>query len=86
MSLNDIVKSMFDGLKAAKANPDPFEQLEKSWYLYEVRDLRKLEREAKTKEQDEMILDHLYKWDATRVDYYKKIENKIIQRHWGDDD
>jgi hypothetical protein len=81
MGFNDFVWSIFQGVKQAKEQ-DPYRQLEKSWWLYDVSELRELADKAKTKQQQEIVLDHLYKWDATRVDYYKNIENKIIDRMW----
>jgi hypothetical protein len=73
---------MFDGYKEVKDNRDPYKELEKAWYLYEVKDLRELTNKAKHDSQYNTILDHLYKWDATRVEPYKDIEYKIIDRMW----
>ena len=81
MGFNDFVWSVFQGVKEAKEK-DPYRQLEKSWWLYDVSELRELTENACTKEQHNVVLDHLYKWDATRVDVYKDIENKIIDRMW----
>jgi hypothetical protein len=82
MGFNDLVWSMFQGYKAEKDKRDPYKELEKSWYLYEVKDLKDLTNKARKDEQYNTILDHLYKWDATRVDPYKEIENKIIEEMW----
>lgn len=74
---------MFDGYKSAKeAAYDPFEELKNSWRLFEIDDLNTLCNKAKTKEQHNLILDHMYKYDATRVGYYKRIEKKIINHYW----
>ena len=96
MGINDIVRSMFDGYKEARdSNTDRrFDQLNKpnAWIkdsympLLEVDDLDELLKEAKTKEQYNAILDHMYRHDATRVKPYKQIENKIIKHFWEDDD
>jgi hypothetical protein len=40
MGFNDLVWSMFQGYKAEKDKRDPYKELEKSWYLYEVKDLK----------------------------------------------
>jgi hypothetical protein len=82
MGFNDLVQSMFAGYKEYKDNRDPYDVLDKAWYLYEVKDLRELTHKAKNDKQLNSVLDHLYKWDATRVDPYKAIEDKIIERMW----
>lgn len=82
MSFNNLVWSMFQGYKEVKEKRDPYKELEKAWYLYEVKDLRKLIQGAKNDTQLNHVLDHLYKWDSTRVDPYKELENKIIDRMW----
>ncbi|NRD81178.1 hypothetical protein HPT25_28205, partial [Bacillus sp. BRMEA1] len=68
--------------EAKTYNHNPFNELEKSWYLMDIATLNDLCDKAKTKEQHEMILDHMYRFDATRVDYFKRIEKKIINRYW----
>ena len=55
---------------------------EASTPLLEVADLNDLLEHAQTPDDLNEILDHLYRHDATRVDPYKKIENKIIDRMW----
>jgi cell fate (sporulation/competence/biofilm development) regulator YlbF (YheA/YmcA/DUF963 family) len=80
--INDIVWSIFQGYKEAKSERNPYEELERAGFLYDVADLRKLTNQAKTKEQHESILDHMYKYNATRVDYYSNIEKKIIHHYW----
>lgn len=82
VGFNDLVHSIFQGVKAAKESRDPYEELEKAWYLYEVKDLRYLTDKANKDDQYNTVLDHLYKWDATRVEPYKAIEDKIIERMW----
>lgn len=83
LPLNGFIKAIFDGYREAKeANHNPFNELQKSWRLLEVDEVNDLYKKAKTKEQHEMILDHMYKYDATRVGYYKRIEKKIINNYW----
>lgn len=82
MGLNDLVRSMFDGYREVKDKRDKYDTLDKAWYLYEVKDLKELTSKAKSDKQLNSVLDHLYKWDATRVDPYKEIENQIIDRMW----
>jgi hypothetical protein len=84
---------MFAGYKAAKdSNVDKkFKELNwemdcwigtTSTYLFGVDDLTDMLNQANKKEHYNAILDHMYRFDATRVDYYKDIENKIIDRMW----
>lgn len=91
--LNGIVRAMFDGYKEAKSDDldAEFEKLNWSmdcWIgdattgLYDVSELKALLARAKTKEHYEAILEHMYRHDATRVGYYKNIENQIINKMW----
>lgn len=83
LGFNGFIKAIFDGYRDAKAyNHNPFNELEKTPLLFDVADLNTLYGKAKTKEQHEAILDHMYRFDATRVDYYKRIEKKIINQYW----
>jgi hypothetical protein len=92
LGFNSFVKAVFDGYREAKSySHNPFEDLNRTYdcwigtagtALYDVEDLNKLVDQAKTKEQYEAILEHLYRHDATRVDCYKKIEKKIINKMW----
>lgn len=83
LGFNSFVKAIFDGYREARAyNHNPFNDLEKSYLLFDVADLSELCDKAKNKQQHEAILDHMYRFDATRVDYYKRIEKKIINRYW----
>lgn len=83
LGFNSIVKAIFDGYQEAKKyNYNPYNELEKSHRLFEVAELNDLCDKAKTKKQHEQILDHMYRFDATRVDYFKQIEKKIIDRYW----
>lgn len=91
--LNGFVSSMFAGYKEAKKDnlDKEFDDLNWSmdcWIgttntgLYDVADLRELLNKAQTKEHYEAILEHMYRHDATRVGYYKNIENQIIDKMW----
>lgn len=83
IKLNGFVKALFDGYKEAKSyNHNPFNELENTWRLFSVSELNGLYKEAETKEQHELILDHMYRFDATSVPRYKRIEDKIIERYW----
>lgn len=82
MGFNDLLWSVFQGYKEAKDQRDPFKVLENSWKLYEIDDLNDLYKQAKSKEHHNLILDHMYHYDATRVGYYKTIERKIINYYW----
>lgn len=93
MGFNTFVWSIFQGYKEAKDhNLDRrYQDLNRTWdcwigeattALYDVADLTDLVEQAKTDAHYNAILDHLYRHDATRVDYYKDIERKIIERMW----
>jgi hypothetical protein len=73
---------MFQGYKEVKESRDPYEVLEKAWQLYDIDTLNELTNRAKKPDQYNIILDHMYQYDATRVNYYKDIERKIIERMW----
>ena len=84
MGFNDLVRSVFAGAtEARKENyyPRKFREMETS-FLFGVDELEDMLAHAKSKDQCNLILDHMYRFDATRVDYYKDIENKIIDRMW----
>lgn len=83
--INNFVWSIFQGYKEAKDARDPFKELEKSPFLYEVDDLNDLANQANTREQYEAVLDHIYRFDAASegpFGYFKRIEYKIIDRMW----
>jgi hypothetical protein len=91
--INNFVRSMFEGIKEARSNnySRKFSDLNMvmdcwignaSTRLLEVDELNDLFNHATTKEQHESILDHMYRFDATRVGYYKQIEKKIINQYW----
>lgn len=83
LAVNGFIKAIFNGYREAKEyNHNPFNELERTSLLFDVADLNNLCDKAKTKEHHEAILDHMYRFDATRVDYYKRIEKKIINRYW----
>jgi predicted TIM-barrel fold metal-dependent hydrolase len=89
LSLNDIVRSIFDGVREAKQDslyPRKFMELEKTNLLFDVDDLEDMLDHAEDKEDYESILDHMYRFDATdgELGYYKGIEKKIIDRYWED--
>jgi len=83
MGLNDWIQAAFDGYKEAKATPNyprEFEKLEHTRYLYGSEELNDLYHHAKTKQDYETILGHMYRFDATEVKSYEKIEKKIINK------
>lgn len=95
--LNGFVKALFDGYKAGKEKGyyrRQFRDLNKTYdcwigtastRLLEVDELEDLLEHAEDKEDYESILDHMYRFDATRVGYYKRIEKKIINEMWEED-
>lgn len=89
LGFNGFVKSLFDGYKTAREKsyyPRKFEEMKKTNLLFGVDELNDLYEEAEDKEDYETILDHMYRFDATRVGYYKRIENKIINNFWEDEE
>lgn len=85
MGINDIVKSMFDGYKGAKTEsyyPRRFQEMAKTNILFDLDETADMLKHAEDKEQFDTILDHLYRFDATRVKGYEKIEKKIIHKYW----
>lgn len=93
---NGMIGSVFAGAKEARKDnyEKKFADLNKTWNhwpfgssstpLVGVDELTDLMNHAKTKEQYEAILDHMYRHDATRVKPYKKIEDNIIKHFWED--
>lgn len=84
MGLNDIVRSIFDGYREAKEDsfyPRKFKELEKG-FLFGIDELDDMVDHAEDKEDYESILDHMYRFDATEVGYYKNIEKKIMDKFW----
>lgn len=84
MGFNDLVRSIFQGAAEARRDtfyPRKFREMESS-LLFGVDELEDMLNHAKKKDDYNAILDHMYRFDATRVDYYKEIENKIIDRMW----
>lgn len=86
---------MFDGYKDAKDSNLDKQFRDLNWKmdcwigecttpLLEVAEFKSMVEQAKTKEHYNELLDHLYRHDATRVDAYKKLEKKIINRMWDD--
>lgn len=85
IGLNGFVKSLFDGYSAAREKsyyPRKFEEMKKTNLLFGVDDLNDMFSHARSKEEHEIILDHMYRFDATQVGYYQKIEKKIINHYW----
>lgn len=80
-----IVKGM---LEADTPNRDKrqrewdFEELGQTPFLFSSGHLEGLRERATRKHEFESILDHMYRHNATEVDSYKNIENKIIDRYW----
>lgn len=86
--LNGFVKALFDGYKDGKqANyyPRKFEEMKRTNLLFGVDELEDMLENAEDKEDCETILDHMYRFDATMVGYYSRIEKKIINQFWEED-
>lgn len=76
-----FVQSLFAGYKEAKKDAyrqHLFDELEYLPVLFSSNHLNNMYQMAKTKDEHNAILEHLYRYDATEVPSYKKIENKII--------
>jgi hypothetical protein len=85
IGLNGFMKSLFEGYKEAKQQsyyPRKFEEMENTNRLFEVDELTDMLGHTRNKKDYETILDHMYRFDATEVGYYRKIEQKIIDNFW----
>lgn len=60
----------------------PFKELDGYPMLHSSKYLNILANEAKTKDEMDLVLDHLYKFDTLEIDAYKEVERKIIERRW----
>lgn len=60
----------------------PFRELDGFPMLHSSKYLNELAKQAKTDDELDLILDHLYKFDTLDIDNYKKVEQKIIDMRW----
>jgi len=82
-----IFKSIFDGYNESdygkeKKREKVFKELETFPMLHSSKYLNSLLDQSKTKAEDDLILDHLYKHDTLDIDSYKAVEQKIIDKRW----
>lgn len=80
-----IVRSVFDGYKEAtkgKRKKLAFDELDRTPFLFSSGYLNEMYEQAHDKEEYESILDHMYRHEATDIDSYKSIENKIVDKFW----
>lgn len=82
---NRLLGSIFEGYKEAtkdKRKKQSFDLLDSTPFLHSSEYLGGLFDMAEDKEDYETILDHLYRHEATEVDSYASIEQKIIDKYW----
>lgn len=65
-----------------KKRARPFRELDGFPMLHSSNYLNSLISKAKTDDELDLILDHLYKFDTLDIDSYKKVEQKIIDKRW----
>ncbi|MCK6203913.1 hypothetical protein KZX50_00430 [Bacillus infantis] len=83
--LNSIVKSFFDGYHEAKKDEKrdwQYKELEQTPFLFSSNYLDEMYEGASDKQEYENILEHLYRHNATEIDSYAEIEQKIINKYW----
>lgn len=86
---SQFVKSLFDGYKTAHTpysdkckREDTFNELEKTPFLFSSSYLNEMYEEASNKSEYETILDHMYRHEATEIESYADIEERIINKYW----
>ena len=65
-----------------KKRSRPFRELEGFPMLHSSNYLNSLIPKAKTEDELDLILEHLYKFDTLDIENYKKVEQKIINKRW----
>lgn len=65
-----------------KSRERAFKELESFPMLHSSNYLNILTDKSKTKAEDDLILDHLYKHDTLDIESYKAVEQKIIDKRW----
>lgn len=83
MMFDNFIKSVFEGYNDSPSIKERqrsrlFDELE--WYpmLFSSNHLNQVFDQAKSKEDHEAILDYLYRFNATEVESYANLEQKII--------
>ena len=82
-----FLKSLFQAYNSSEYGKEkkrgrPFKELDGYPMLHSSKYLNILANEAKTDDELDLVLDHLYKFDTLEIDSYKKVEQKIIDRRW----
>lgn len=86
MMFDNFIKSVFEGYSTSPSTQEKrrkrlIDELE--WYpmLFSSGHLNDVLEQSETKEEHEAILDYLYRFNATEVDSYQQIEQKIIDKY-----
>ena len=82
-----FLKSIFEAYTGSdfhkeKSREKAFKELESFPMLHSPKYLNSLADISKSKAEDDLILDHLYKHDTLDIDSYKAVEQKIIDKRW----
>ncbi|PAE24087.1 hypothetical protein [Bacillus sp. 7894-2] len=83
--LNSVLRGLIDGYsdaKRPKRRKLQYEGLDNSPVLFSSAYLNELYEGAKSKEEYDAILGHIYNHTANDVDSYAELEEKIIERYW----
>lgn len=59
-----------------------FDLLDQSPFLHSSKYLNELYESAKSKQDFNVLLEHIYKSQAEEIDSYQEIEKKIINKYW----
>lgn len=83
----DVLNGAIKGYSTSKPVKDrkrawQFEELASTEYLFSSKYLNELLDEARTKEEHESILDHMYRNEAVDIKSYSEIEKKIIDKYY----
>lgn len=82
-----FLKGFFDAYNTSdfgkeKKRAKAFKELEAFPMLHSSEYLNSLTKQAKTTEEYDLILDHLYKHETLDIDSYKNVEQNIIDLRW----
>lgn len=84
-----FVKSLLEGYTTAntpyadrRKKEDAFLELEKTPFLFSSSYLNEMCDDASNKNEYETILDHMYRHEATEIESYADIEERIINKYW----
>lgn len=82
-----VFKSVIQGYKSTtyakrKEKEKAFSELGCTPFLFSSGYLNEMYDEANSKDEYETILDHMYRHEATEIESYADIEERIINKYW----